>query len=165
MNQFKRISVVLAVSLLLPLYAFAQQENETKQSDLAIEIAFVVKEENKKSFSVPVAKADASKSLFAIVQSPSNSQAPRFKVISRMEGDSIRVEVFALPGNMDKISSVKQIEEMPQEAVASFLARRGETVQVSEVTRFGVEPLEIKVVSAKLPNLPSATENKQSKRN
>jgi len=118
-------------------------------------------------FYVPVAQADASQGLFAIVQSPSNSQAPRFKITSKIEGDAVRVEVFALFGNMNKISSVKEIEEMPQEAVASFLVRQGETIQVSEVTRFGVEPLEIKVVSAKPLNLnlPPATKTQPPKGN
>jgi hypothetical protein len=167
MNKLRTIFVVLTISLLVPLFVSAQQKQERTQNDLAVEIAFNVKEEDKKPFYVPVTQAGASEGLFAIVQSPSNSQAPRFKVTSKIEGDAVRVEVFALLGNMNKMSSVKEIEEMPQEAVASFLARQGETIQVSEVTRFGVESLEIKVVSAKPLNLnlPSATKTRQSKGN
>jgi hypothetical protein len=167
MNQLRTIFVVLTISLLVPLFVVAQQKQERTQNDLAVEITFNVKEEDKKPFYVPVAQADASQGLFAIVQSPSNSQAPRFKITSKIEGDAVRVEVFALLGNMNKISSVKEIEEMPQEAVASFLVRQGETIQVSEVTRFGVEPLEIKVVSAKPLNLnlPSATKTQPPKGN
>ncbi len=90
MNKLRTIFVVLTISLLVPLFVSAQQKQERTQNDLAVEITFNVKEEDKKPFYVPVAQADASQGLFAIVQSPSNSQAPRFKITSKIEGDAVR---------------------------------------------------------------------------
>jgi hypothetical protein len=149
MNQLKIICFVLTVLLLVPLCVFAQQKQEQKQDNLALEIAFSDEKKDKKPFYVAVARADASERLFAIVKSPDDPESPHFKVTSKIEADAVRVEVFALPGNMNEISRVKEIEEMPHEAVASILLRLGETVQISEVTRFGVKPLQIRVVGAK----------------
>lgn len=143
MNQLRSVFFVLTALLLVPLFVSAQQEQ--KPDNLTLEIVFNDKEEDKKPFYVSVAQADASENLFAIVKSPGNPAAPHFKVTSKIEADAVKVEVFALLGNMNKTFTVKEIEEMPQEAVASFLIRLGETVQVSEVARFGGKPLEIKV--------------------
>lgn len=58
-------------------------------------------------------------------------------ILSRVEGDAVRIYVSVFTG-------VKFHDK--EEPVASYLVREGERVSVRELTQFGVEPFEIKVV-------------------
>lgn len=76
-------------------------------------------------------------------------------IIARPEGDSFRVLVSAFLG-------VQHHEKEQQ--VATYLVREDEKIAISELTQFGVEPFEIKVIrvaplSTNLPQIINKTES------
>lgn len=89
--------------------------------------------------------------LFGIIRVPGDqvvrSQAGEiiscFKFVPRIEDNALRIEVFALVGNRER-------------AIVSYLAKRGETVRVSEASQFGVEPFEMKIVDARTIPAPQS---------
>jgi hypothetical protein len=66
-------------------------------------------------------------------------------VISKLEGDAVRVYVSTLSG-------AKALEK--EEAVTNFLIRENENVVVNELKQCGIEPFGIKLVTVTPPSLP-----------
>lgn len=78
---------------------------------------------------------------------------------SAYEGDAVRIKVSVVFD--DSQTDAPGPKYGPQErGVATYLAREGETVNVEELARFGVEPMQLKVVRAnpepETPSLSSA---------
>ena len=70
------------------------------------------------------------------------------KVAPRLEGDAVRVSLSVLSGRFDEAASCEQIKALREEPAATYLVRKGETVRVTRFEGLGVEPFELKVVSA-----------------
>ena len=68
-----------------------------------------------------------------------------FQILPSLKGDSARVEILALLEDPDTVSEAHPMERIKKRPVASHLARAGETVRVSEMSQFGMRPLEIKI--------------------
>ena len=70
------------------------------------------------------------------------------KVAPRLEGGAVRVSLSVLSGRFDEAASCEQIKALREEPAVTYLVRRGETVRVTQFEGLGVEPFELKVVSA-----------------
>lgn len=112
--------------------------------------------------SVPGADSKASGSWYALFrrnpdwQPPAGSLPVRaVNILSRMEGDAIRVRVSVFLG--------AQFHDK-EEPVATYLVRENEKVSVRELTEFGVEPFEIKAVrvTPMLTDPPTVRSNAES---
>lgn len=145
MNHLKPFTVVLSV-VLLSGYVSAQQEKGKTQNGLGVEIT------SKRGTKVTLYVLPANptpKNLFGIiptrgdevVRSQAGETISAFKFVPRIEKDALRIAVFALVDNREHL-------------IASYLANKGETVRVSEVTQYGGEPFEMKIVDAKTMPAP-----------
>ena len=70
------------------------------------------------------------------------------KVAPRLEGAAVRVSLSVLSGKFDEAADCEQIKALREEPAATYLVRRGESVRVTHFAALGVEPFEVKVVSA-----------------
>jgi hypothetical protein len=140
MKHLKRLAVVLSV-LLLPCYVSAQQERGQIQNGLGVEITSST---GAKVTLYVLASNPTPENLFGVIHVASGQVArtqagetiSSFKFVPRIENNALRIEVSALVGNREQ-------------AIASYLAQKGETVRVSEASQFGTEAFEMKVVDAR----------------
>lgn len=65
----------------------------------------------------------------------------------RREGDAIEVDLSLIFGPIEKFRTLPR-KGLPAESIGSYSLRLGESASLQELARFGVEPFEIKVVSA-----------------
>jgi hypothetical protein len=151
------LAVSFAVCLLLPYHSVAQQKEEGVQVRLGMEIL----RSGAPKFYLPVSSQS-----YAVVRVPitedvtgQEGKAAAVKVAAQMEGNSVRINVSAFFGEIGRITSCDQLNNLKEQFVASYLVRKGESVQVPELTklgaRFGAEPLRIAIVKAKA--MPNAT--------
>jgi len=75
---------------------------------------------------------------------PDAPPAEAVRVISRLEGDAVRVTVSILSGS-------KALEN--EQAVGSYLIRETDKIRIDELKNFGIEPFEIKLIRVN-PNVP-----------
>ena len=143
----KILLVILTIPLLLLLgiaYAGELPEGEP----LAIEFAM------EKSFYVPASSA-SEKIKYVVIRVPADKQSEPRKVSAirlepRMEGNKVRVNVYALKGDADHIITCRDWEALEANLVGSYLAGLDETVQLLKLKDYGVgvgdEPLMYRVV-------------------
>lgn len=68
-----------------------------------------------------------------------------FQIIPTPEADSVKVETLAVLEDLNTVSNSHPLHEFKKQAVAAYSLRTGESAVVSEMSQFGVKPLEIKV--------------------
>ena len=70
------------------------------------------------------------------------------KVAPRLEGAAVRISLSILSGQLDEVTSCEQVKALREEPASTYLVRRGESVRVAQFEALGIEPFEVKVVSA-----------------
>ena len=68
-----------------------------------------------------------------------------------MEGDAVRIKITAVFDDSYPVDAPGPKYGRSEKAIASYLAREGETVKVNELTAYGFEPLVLKIVKAVRP--------------
>jgi hypothetical protein len=68
------------------------------------------------------------------------------KVISQMEGGSIKFNFLAVLDKLPETPTCDNIKTLKTEAVASYVAREGDVIRVSDFEKFGVAPFTVKVM-------------------
>ena len=72
----------------------------------------------------------------------------RIRIRSKYEGAGVRINVAVVFDDSEPADAPGPKYGEKEQALASYLAQEGETVTVSELARFGVEPLRLRVVEA-----------------
>ena len=152
MNR-QRIMTAFAVVFATAFFAYyvsaaRQQRGGQSQNAFAIEAGFT--KEN--ALHVPV--SGSGKRLFAIIPAPAD-QGTRgtgdtvsgVKMITHAEGNSVRVDISTLYGNIDKVTPCN-LAEVRQQFVASYRLNLGDEISVAELKSHGIDPLGIKLVRA-----------------
>ena len=142
--------VPLAFGLTIPEAGVFAQQDASVPTRLALEVTFYPGR-NPAYSTVPGPDAKASGAwygLFARVPSwhpPAGAQPiEAVRVISRVEGDAVRVIVSTLSGP-------KALEN--EQSVGTYLIRETEKLSIDDLKRFGIEPFQIKLVRVN-PNVP-----------
>jgi hypothetical protein len=163
MNKLFKCSAAIVIFVLLAFPANAQQETSAPlvATQLALEITFL---KGQPPSLYPVASQQARQSggystRFGKVngwQLPQGALPVKaVQVVSRMEGDIVRVQVSVLSGR-------ESIEREEPVTIVEF--SEGKQVTINELTKFGVEPIEIKLVKVVprrtvLPQIVNQTES------
>ena len=145
MNKSRIVAVSAVLAALLSATANANPQNPDQQAPtgLALEIVFL---KGQRPSLLPVAGARAKQSgvwtpRFGKVegwQLPDGALPIKaVQVQSRLEGELVKIWVAVLSGR-------ETFER--EEPVITYELREGDKIEVAELTRFGVEPIEIKVV-------------------
>jgi len=149
----KILLVVLALPLLLILsVSYAREAGEGQP--LAIEFAM------DKPFYVP-ASAGSERAKYVVIRVPKDKQtAPgknavtAIKVEPKMEGNKVRVTIYALRGDADHIITCKDWDNLQANLEGSYLAGLDETVELIKLKDYGVGvsdgPLTFRVVPRKV---------------
>lgn len=124
-----------------------QQRGSQAQNAFAIEAGFT----KEKALHVPVSGAGG-KRLFSIIPTTADDftqgtgdKVSGVKLITHAEGNSVRVEVSTLYGNIDKVTPCN-LAEVRQQFVASYRLNLGDEISVAELKSHGVDPLGIRLV-------------------
>lgn len=124
-----------------------QRKGGQAQNAFAIEAGFT----KEKALYVPVSGAGG-KRLFAIIPTPADQLAvgtadkvSGVKITTHVEGNSVRVDVSTMYGDIDKVTPCN-IAEVRQQFVASYRLNLGDEISVAELRSHGVDPLGIKLV-------------------
>lgn len=145
----KSLLLVFALPLLLVLGVSYAREARDSQP-LAIELAL------NKPFYVPASSA-SEKAKYVVIRVPADKQsAPAKNAVSaiklepKMEGDKVRVTMYALRGDADHIIACKDWDNLQANLVGSVLAGLDETVELVKLKDYGVGvdggPLTFRVV-------------------
>ena len=70
----------------------------------------------------------------------------RIRIRSILEGNAVRIKVAGVFDDSEPADAPGPKYGAIEKAIGSYLAREGETIRISELTRFGFEPLVLKVV-------------------
>ena len=150
----QRIRVVSLVILLIGLAVaganvFAQQSSDGP-TRLALEVTFYPGRQPAYE-TVPGPNSKPSGAWFAMFARMASWQAPpgappteAVRVISRVEGEAVRVTVSILSGS-------KALEN--EQRVGTYLIRETEKIKIDDLRNFGIEPFEIKLIRVN-PNVP-----------
>jgi len=154
MQRIRLVSLLIVVIGLVVsgTNVFAQQEPDTP-TRLALEVTYDPRRHPAYQ-PVPGAQSKPSGSWYGMFPRIASWQAPpgtapmeAVRVISRVEGDAVRVTVSLLSGS-------KALEN--EQAVSNYLIRETESIKVDELKNFGIEPFGIKLirVDPKVPAVP-----------
>lgn len=66
-------------------------------------------------------------------------QASAVKIIPRTEGDKLRVNVYAVYGDISKAKTCSDMKSLKTTSITSYLVGEGDKVVVSELDKFGIE--------------------------
>lgn len=120
-----------------------------KGEPLAIEFAL------SKLFYIP-ASSVSEKANYIVITVPTEKQTERSNAVSairlepRMEGDKVRVTVYALRGDVNKIITCKDWDALKSNMVGTYLVGLDETVQLIKLKDYGVvvgdHPISFRVV-------------------
>ena len=167
----KVILHALAVALLIP-YAHAYQKEQTPGSGVGVAVSSA--EGQQAAFEVPVSKSFPG-APYVIVWHASLPQRwvkpghqPRtkdgrlvsgFKFAGWMEGNNAKIIVTALVNDRSKQYASTKEEELEEQFVETYFAKIGDRVRVSDMSLYGVQPLELRVMSTKslFPSKSSST--------
>jgi hypothetical protein len=153
MQKIRLVSLLILFTVGLTASAagiFAQQV-PSAPTRLALEVTFYP---GRKPAYEPVPAPDAKPSgawfgLFARVASwqapPDAPPAEAVRVISRIEGDAVRVTVSILSGS-------KAFEN--EQPVGSYMIRETEKIKIDDLKQFGIQPFEIRLIRVN-PNVPA----------
>ncbi len=131
----KNLFVIALAAFLLSPSAVVYQQGEKAAAVLRITLA------GREPFYLPVAASDSAQ-IFAVIRVPSG-QISAVKIAPRKYGDRIKIEVSALSGKLEQITSCDQLRNLSEQPVASYDAREGDVIRISELIGFGVRPSEI----------------------
>ena len=144
MKKLTRILIVLlavtmvSVSNYPSAYSLSDKEKNNNNEEVpAIEISI----NGSKPLTVPVISQEKS----AVVP-VAGAQASAVKVVSRIDGRSIRFEVFAVLDPLPTPLSCDSMKQLRSERVSSYTGEFGKTVRVSDLEKFGVAPFNVKVL-------------------
>lgn len=143
--------ILLTISLTVPAANVFAQQNVQAATRLALEVTFYPG--RKPAYeTVPGPDAKPSGAWFGLFgrigswQPPAGTQPiEAVRVISRVEGDAVRVTVSTLSGS-------KALEN--EQPVGTYLIRETEKISIDDLKRFGIEPFQIKLVRVN-PNIPA----------
>jgi hypothetical protein len=138
--------------LLLSYNTLANPQNGQTHDGFAIEISS--KEKSKVTLYVS-ASDPVPENLFGTMQILGNQKARTqrgevisgFKFVPHIECDALRVKVYALI-------------ETQEHSIASYLLKKGQTIQATIISQFGVEPYQIRVTDAQA--IPISNNNQSS---
>jgi len=141
--------ILFTFGLILPAKVCAQQEIPGP-TRLALEVTFY--QGRKPAYeTVPGADSKPSGAWFALFgriaswHPPAGAQPiEAVRVISRVEGDAVRVTVSVLSGS-------KALEN--EQRVGTYLIRETEKISIDDLKQFGIEPFQIRLVRVN-PNVP-----------
>ena len=75
------------------------------------------------------------------------AKASAVKVIPSVQGNSIKLELLAVVDNLPETPTCDNIKKLQTETVASYVAREGDVLRVSDFEKFGVAPFTLRVMS------------------
>jgi hypothetical protein len=144
------IAIAGVLSSLLIAAAYAKESRQLKGAPLAIEIAL------SKPFYIPATAASA-KAASVFIKVPialgTNRQpddVSAIKLEPQMEGDKVRVTVYALKGEADNINSCRDWDKLQATTIGTYLASLDEEVSLTKLRDYGVSvgnaPLTFRVV-------------------
>jgi hypothetical protein len=146
----KILLLILTTVLLVLSAAYAKKAPEGEP--LAIEFAMA------KPFYVPASSA-SEKAKYIVIRVPTEKQTERQNAVTairlepKMEGDKVRVTIYALRGDANNIITCKDWDALKANLVGTYLAGLDETVQLIKLKDYGVgvgdEPLTFRVVPRK----------------
>lgn len=158
----KIILAILAMALLVPFYAHAYQGEQMLRSGVGV--AVFSSEGQQAAFEVPVSK-NYPRGPYVIVLHADWPQRwlkpnhePRtkdgrlvsgFKLAGWMEGDSAKIVVTALVNDRSKEYASTKEQELEEQFVETYVAKIGDTIRLSDMSLYGVKPLELRIMSAK----------------
>ena len=142
--------ILLAIGLTVPAAKVSAQQDVQAPTRLALEVTYYPG--RKPAYeTVPGPESKPSGAWFGLFAHTASWQAPAgaqpaeaVRVISRVEGDAVRVIVSILSGN-------KAWEN--EQRVGTYLIRETEKISVDDLKQFGIEPFQIKLVRVN-PNIP-----------
>jgi hypothetical protein len=137
------LAVVCQVLVVRATTASRQQQNHPAPTGLALEVTYY-KDRPPAFVTVPGPDSKLNGAWYALFRRVPSWQPPAealpvraVNVLSRLEGDAVRVEVSVYLG-------VQLFEK--EQRVAAYRVRENEKISVEGLSRFGVEPFEIRVV-------------------
>lgn len=153
MTRLKRflLVAVIAVSVFVPGYRAAgpDGDGETKSNGLDVEIS---RAGAGASYVPAVGEGPGRYTVIRATEAGgAGASATRLygvKVAPRLEGGAVRINLSLLSGKFDEVTSCEQVKALREEPASTHLVRRGESVRVTQFEALGIEPFEVKVVSA-----------------
>ena len=142
--------ILLTIGLTVPAAKTLAQQDVPAPTRLALEVTYYPG--RKPAYeTVPGPEAKPSGAWFGLFAHTASWQAPAgaqpaeaVRVISRVEGDAVRVTVSILSGS-------KAWEN--EQRVGTYLIRETEKISIDDLKQFGIEPFQIKLVRVN-PNIP-----------
>jgi len=147
-NFMRRIYAFAAIAILgITLPAACLLDQTSKRGTLALEIVF--KDGMPLYFRIPgVSYVGLPHGAHGRASSAS-SRASAIKITAKEERSAVKIEITPLFGDLKGSPSASWETEMLARPGTSFLSREGDTVKVIDLAKYGLEPFEIKVLSAR----------------
>ena len=153
--MFRSSLILFAISItgLLCISSSAQEKPaKSTLSDLAIEIVG----DHPRPFPVPLSKGGYTE-IGPPPKRPDWKQAQdtapltRVRIRPALERDGVRITIGAVFDDSEPVDAPGPKYGEKEQTIASYFAQQGDTVSVSELQRFGFEPLVLKVIKYKPP--------------
>jgi hypothetical protein len=155
LKRFYALALVLAlVTIVVGVASARRLAKDDTTTVLAIEISM-----KNGPFTVPAAQPGVETSAHIRVPSVNGAQAASEQVTAvrlmpSVVNDKVQVKVYALYGDVSKVSACKDWEQLKAHFVGEFTAANGEAFQVKELNSlgasFGERPLTVNVVNFKM---------------
>ncbi len=140
MQRSRGILLALSLGVLLfdpRLFTVTSQQPRGERAHAVLAITLP----GRPSFHFPVAASNSVQG-FAVIPVLS-TQISAVKIAPRMDAEAIQIDVSALSGTLAQITSCDQLKGLKEQSVASYHAKIGDVIRLSELVGFGVREFEI----------------------
>ncbi len=153
MNRWERLLLValIAASVFVPSYRAAGLNGDggTNPLELDVEISRAGADA---SYVPALGEGPGRYTVIRATETPgagaSETRVYGVKVAPRLEGGAVRISLSILSGKFGEVTDCEQIKALREKPASTHLVRRGESVRVAQFEGLGIEPFEVKVVSA-----------------
>ena len=163
MNRSSKVALALSfVALLVPFYVHSHQKRQIPRSGLGV--AVFSDEGQQAAFELP-ATNNFPNGPYVIIWLADRPQLwterdghPRtkdgrlvsgFKFAGWAQGGTAKIVATALVNDRSKEYASTEEQELEEQPVVIHVGKVGDTIRVSDMSRYGVKPLELRVMSAK----------------
>lgn len=142
MNRLTKIflGLLVATSILALTYpAIAKRSTAASvKNSIGLEISL----DGRKPFTLSLSAKNQRLAVLPVNEAKTSA----IKVISRMEGGSIKFDLLAVLDKLPEVPTCDNIKELKTEPVSSYVAREGDVIRVSDFEKFGVAPFTVRAI-------------------
>ena len=148
MNRLTKLFLAVLIAGTILAVTYPAIAERAKTGAVKESIGMEISMDGREPFTLSV-KAGKERLAFLPVK---DAKTPAVKVISWVEDDSLKFKLLAVLDELPAVPTCDNMKELKTEFVASYTAREGESIRVSDFEKLGIAPFKVKALTLTAAN-------------